>query len=84
MLLMMHLYRTISKSFIHNSENKNDVNDYLAQKMVSLHTGPKLLIVTFKNGIVTSSEIDCDRSISFCTLEEADQLSRGRDVVTSL
>ena len=71
------------ESFLHNSENKNDLNEYLAQKMVSLHTGRKLLIVTFKNGIVTSSEIDRDRSISFCTSEEADQrlVRHGRDML---
>ena len=30
------------ESFLHNIENKNDLNEYLAQKMVSLHTSPKL------------------------------------------
>ena len=45
--------------------------------MVSLHTGRKLLIVT----LVSSSEIDRDKYISFCTSEEADQrLVRHRNI----
>ena len=81
LLLMMHLYHTISKRAFYITVN-NDLNEYLAQKMVSLYTGPKLLIVTFKNGIVTSSEIDCDRSISFCTSEADQQLVRhGREML---
>ena len=62
------------KDFLHNSENKNALNEYLAEKFVSLHNTHQILIVTYKCGVLCSnSNIDPSRAVFYCTSEEADQ-----------
>ena len=59
------------------SNNKNQLNEYLAKKLIEVHQGPKLLIATWKDTILCSFDSEpvnhSDVSITKCQSEEADQ-----------
>ena len=57
-----------------HSENNNALNEYLAQKLISMHNiSNQQLIVTYKDGILVSGgEVSDERCIVYCTSEEAD------------
>ena len=62
--------------FLMHSQNKNDFNEFLAKEFIHLHHGEKLLVVTYRDGIITNNPselLDGSTSIAICQSEEADQ-----------
>ena len=59
--------------FLHNSQNKNMLNEYLGVKMISSHSGDKFFNVTPRTSVLSHTEVDQTSGIIFCTSEEADQ-----------
>ena len=60
--------------FLHNSQNKNALNEFLARKIMSLHNGSKNLIVGYKHSVLSNvEEGQLSQAITYCTSEEADQ-----------
>ena len=53
------LPKTLGNDFLLNSQNKNDFNEFLAQKFIQLHNTPNILIVFFY------SFSGCDTTSSF-------------------
>ena len=72
--------------FLHHSENKNSLNEYLAEELISMHhISNQQLIVTYKDGILSSGDtVSSHRCISNCTSEEADAkaVRHARDAAT--
>ena len=64
-------------SFLHVSQNKNDFNEYLAEKFISMHHDKQILVCTYKETILTSHqeivENNTEVKIIDCQSEEADQ-----------
>ena len=71
------LPKCMGDNFLKNSENKNDLSEFLAQKNIELHQGNKILIVSFKDTVLYKPSTHAinlpDTSISECQSEEADQ-----------
>ena len=71
------LPKFMGDNFLKNSENKNDLNEFLAQRFIELHQGNKILIVSFKDTVLYKPSTHAinlpDTSISECQSEEADQ-----------
>ena len=44
------------ESFLHISQNKDDFNDYLAEKFISMHHDKQMLVLTYKETILTSHQ----------------------------
>ena len=67
----------MEQTFMKESKNKNDLNEYLAKKFIDLHRGPQLLIASWKDTILCSVDPEpveqSDISITKCQSEEADQ-----------
>lgn len=67
----------MEQTFMKESNNKNQLNEYLAKKLIEVHQGPKLLIATWKDTILCSFDSEpvnhSDVSITKCQSEEADQ-----------
>ena len=67
----------MAESFLRNSENKNRLNEYLAEKLLELHQSDQMLVVTYKNTSLTSEpsclELDQHLPVRPCEAEEADQ-----------
>ena len=65
------------ESFLHVSQNKNDFNEYLAEKFISMHHDKQILVCTYKETILTSHqeivENNTEVKITECQSEEADQ-----------
>ena len=60
--------------FLHNSQNKIALNEYLAGRIISLHSASKELRITYKDSV--SSNIEGGQSnamIASCTSKEVDQ-----------
>ena len=61
----------------HSNAKPNDLNEYLARKLIEIHKGPKLLVATLKNSVICSFNLEplnqSDVSITNCQSEEADQ-----------
>ena len=52
-----------------------ELNEYLVKKLIDLHQGSKLIITTFKNSVLCSSDTDINTSqigVHSCQSEEAD------------
>ena len=66
----------MADSFLKSSENKNKLNEYLATKLLELHQGDQILVVTYKNTTLTSQpscpELDQHFPVHLCEAEEAD------------
>ena len=61
------------ENFLQNSENKEDLNRYLANKFMSLDLGSRAMVVTFGNSILTNDDsLLLEERINYCTSEEAD------------
>ena len=67
----------MAEGFMKCSENKNDLNEYLGKKFIELHQGPQLLITTWRDTVICSSNLEPinhpDVTITKCQSEEADQ-----------
>ena len=64
---------TFRSNFLHNSENKNELNEYLANKLISFHNNHQILIVSYKSGVLCSNiNLEPSSKILNCTSEEAD------------
>ena len=67
----------MQETFLSNSENKNQLNMFLAKEMIKLHKGPQTLVVTYKDSILSlptsQSASLSSSSIGQCQSEEADQ-----------
>ena len=77
--------RDFRKEFLHNSLNKNDFNEYLAQKFVTLHNTYQALIVSYRQtALCCNTEPVPSRNIFNCTSEEADQraVRHARDAIS--
>ena len=65
------------ESFLHVSQNKNDFNEYLAEKFISMHHDKQILVCTYKETVLTSHreivENNTEVKITECQSEEADQ-----------
>ena len=67
----------MSDNFLKNSQNKDDLARYIAQKFIDVHKIHQLLIATFDNNVICSSDVDTGGhdeqfSITKCQSEEAD------------
>ena len=49
------LPKTLGNDFLLNSQNKNDLNEFRAQKFIQLHNTPNILIVTYRDPVLVSS-----------------------------
>ena len=60
--------------FLCNSANKDKLGQFLAQKLIALHSdNPTKFVVTFNDGILTNDDnLSLQMDISCCTAEEAD------------
>ena len=59
--------------FLCNSKNKEDLNRYLATKIISLYSGSQTVVVTYGNTIVSNdNSLLSEERINNCTAEEAD------------
>ena len=72
------LPRNMQDDFLKNIQNKNDLNEFLAKQFIQMHTGPKLITVSYKETAVCSPpsepiNISSFVSITRCQSEEADQ-----------
>ena len=64
---------TFRSNFLHNSENKNELNEYLANKLISFHNNHQILIVSYKSGVLCSNiKLEPSSKILNCISEEAD------------
>ena len=67
----------MEQTFMKESKNKNASNEYLAKKLIELHSGSQLLVATLKDTVVCSFDSEplehSDISITKCQSEEADQ-----------
>ena len=66
----------MADSFLKSSENKNKLNEYLATKLLELHQGDQILVVTYKSTTLMSQlscpELDQHFPVRPCEAEEAD------------
>ena len=65
------------KDFLHNDENKNALNEYLATKFIHFHqnnhNSSQILIVSYKNSVLCcNTNVDSDSIIELCQSEETD------------
>ena len=72
--------RNFHESFLHHTENKNDVGLYLAPKLISLHrvnaSSHLQLCVTYRDTIISTSQMNNRPSFPIdSTSEEADQMT---------
>ena len=67
----------MADTLLKSSENKDKLNEYLATKLLELHQGDQILVVTYKNTALTSQpscpELDQHFPVRPCEAEEADQ-----------
>ena len=63
-----------SQDFLRTSENKEQLNMFLAQKFIKLHEHKsQIFVITFKETILTNRlDYMNDTSFNYCTTEEAD------------
>ena len=60
--------------FMKNPTNKEKLNCFLADKMLELHNGDQILVVTKGNCILYNDRVlESDSTINLCSAEEADQ-----------
>ena len=60
--------------FMKNSQNKENLNCFLAEKLLEVHDQDKIIVITKGDGILTNKSIlKSDPMISCCSAEEADQ-----------
>ena len=66
-----------SVDIVRESRNKNELNEYLAKKLIELHKGPQLSVATLNDSVFCSFNSEplhhSDISITKCQSEEADQ-----------
>ena len=73
------LPKTLGNDFLLNSQNKNDLNEFLAQKFIQLHNTPNILTVTYRDAVLVSPNAELlsldiqGISINDCQSEEEDQ-----------
>ena len=64
-------------NFLRNSQNKNNVNEFLSKKIIDLHKSTKYMVATYKDTVLCSTSIETldshDISITQCQSKEADQ-----------
>ena len=67
----------MTDNFLRNSENKNNLNEFLAKQIIDMHQEPKVIIATYRDTVLCSSPIDLSDGHRFpinnCESEEADQ-----------
>ena len=57
-----------------NSENKNNLNEFLVKRFLEEHLGTQTLVATYKDSIISNNQtLLSDEDITNCTTEEADQ-----------
>ena len=65
------------ESFSYISQNKNDLNEYLAEKFITMHHENQILVCTYRETILSSHQDEIENntevSITACQSEEADQ-----------
>ena len=74
----LRLYMIDNLEILKNSKNKNNLNEFLARKVIEMHQNPKHLVVKYKNSVLCSSAVKAvdlhdEVSITSCQSEEADQ-----------
>ena len=67
----------MADNFLKNSCNKNKLNEYLARKLIELHQGHQVFVVTFKDTALSvpslCEELDQCLPVRPSQLEKADQ-----------
>ena len=68
----------MAENFLKNSENKNNLSEFLSRKMIDMHHNSKHLVATYKTTVLCSSPVETvdlhnEVSITSCQSEEADQ-----------
>ena len=67
----------MEQTFMKESKKKNDVNEYLAEKLIEIHKGSKLLVATLKSSVICSFDLEPLNhsvvSIAKCQSKEEDQ-----------
>ena len=59
--------------FLGNSENKNNLNEFLVKRFLEEHLGTQTLVVTYKDSIISNKSLLSDEDITNCMTEEAGQ-----------
>ena len=66
----------MEQTFMKKSKKKNELNEYLARKLIEIHSGTQVLIATWKDTVLCSFDAEPLEhsivSITKCQLEEAD------------
>ena len=71
--------KTLGNDFLLNTQNKMDLNEFLAQKFIQSHNTPNILIVAYRDTVLVSSNSELlsldiqGISINDCQSEEEDQ-----------
>ena len=69
--------RDMIDKFLRNSQNKNNLNEFLSKKIIGLHQSTKYIVATYKDTVLCSTSIETlnshDISITRCQSQEADQ-----------
>ena len=67
----------MAENLLKNSENKNQLNEYLAKKLLEMHQGDQLLVASYRTTALSSNafcaELDENVPVRPCASEEADQ-----------
>ena len=67
----------MAESFLKNNQKKNELNKFLPLKLLELHQGDQIMIVTYistsLNSSSSCSEFDTQVSVRPCEFDEADQ-----------
>ena len=63
--------KNLREDFLRNSQNKEDLNRYLAEKIISLHSGSQTLLL-HKSILSNDNNLVTAERINNCTAEEAD------------
>ena len=64
-------------NFLRNSQNKNNLNEFLSKKIIDLHQSTMYMVATYKDTVFCSTSIETldshDISTTHCQSEETDQ-----------
>ena len=61
-------------NFLRNSQNKNNLHEFLSEKLIDLHQSTKYMVVMYRDTVLCSTSIETldSHDITHCQSEEAD------------
>ena len=62
-------------NFLRNSQNKNNLHEFLSEKLIDLHQSTKYMVVMYRDTVLCSTSIETldSHDITHCQSEEADE-----------